>query len=203
MKRKIAYEIFKQIENTHSNEDTQKAIRMISRAGMPLDEPDTIHLGETDTAKRKREVDSRRDWEAQFSSKNSIGVDVVSDVIHDKIELEKDMKLSRCSTDAEQMSSELIARAGAGSAFTGEKLGIGGLDDVLSQVKRRIWTPLAAPPSLLQELGTQPVRGLLLYGLPGCGKTLLARSLGKILSPSRACTIVSGPEIMDRYDFSD
>ena len=59
--------------------------------------------------------------------------------------------------------------------------------------------PLAAPPSLLAELGIGPVRGLLLYGLPGCGKTLLARSLGRILSPARPVTVVSGPEIMDRF----
>lgn len=60
--------------------------------------------------------------------------------------------------------SELVAKAGL--SFEGEALGIGGLDDVLSEVKRRIWTPLAAPPSLLQDLGIQPVKGLLLYGLP-------------------------------------
>ncbi len=30
-------------------------------------------------------------------------------------------------------------------------------------------------------------------------KTLLARSLGKILSPARPLTVVSGPEIMDRF----
>lgn len=81
--------------------------------------------------------------------------------------------------------SELVARAGADSAFDGQSLGIGGLDDVLSQVKRRVWTPLAAPPQLLNELGITPVRGLLLYGKPGCGKTLLARKLGQMLSPLR------------------
>jgi vesicle-fusing ATPase len=78
-------------------------------------------------------------------------------------------------------------------------LGIGGLDDVLAQVKRRVWTPLAAPPQLLKELGIHPVRGLLLYGKPGCGKTLLARTLGNILSPMRPITVVSGPEIMDKF----
>ena len=78
-------------------------------------------------------------------------------------------------------------------------MGIGGLDDVLAQVKRRIWVPLAAPPSLLHELGINPVRGLLLYGAPGCGKTLCARILGKILSPARPITVVSGPEIMDKF----
>ena len=71
---------------------------------------------------------------------------------------------------AEAKTSEIIAKAGSGKAFNGDSLGIGGLDEVLSQIKRRIWVPLAAPPSLLKELGINPVRGLLLYGLPGCGK---------------------------------
>ena len=135
---------------------------------------------------------------------------------------------------AESKTSELVAKAGSGMAFDGDTLGIGGLDGVLSQIKRRIWVPLAAPPSLLKELGINPVRGLLLYGkwakiqlflsfpsfnlsnhlyqtkrsvlllnfysgAPGCGKTLLARSLGKILSPTRPVTVVSGPEVMDRF----
>lgn len=99
--------------------------------------------------------------------------------------------------EAEEITSALIAKAG--SAFDGESLGIGGLDDILSQIKRRIWVPLAAPPSLLKELGIDPVNGLLLYGPPGCGKTLLAKSLGKIISPMRPVTVVSGPEIMDRF----
>ena len=100
---------------------------------------------------------------------------------------------------ASAKSSEFIARAGSGDAFLGSVLGVGGLDDVLSQIKRRVWIPLAAPPTLLSELGIQPVRGLLLYGNPGCGKTLLARKLGSILSPCRPITIVSGPEILDKF----
>lgn len=52
--------------------------------------------------------------------------------------------------------AELVAKAGSGANFHGEFLGIGGLDDVLSQFKRRVWTPLAAPPQLLQELGIHP-----------------------------------------------
>jgi len=100
---------------------------------------------------------------------------------------------------ASAKSSEFIARAGSGNAFLGSVLGVGGLDDVLSQIQRRVWIPLAAPPALLSELGIQPVRGLLLYGSPGCGKTLLARKLGGILSPCRPITIVSGPEILDKF----
>lgn len=42
-------------------------------------------------------------------------------------------------------------------------------------------------------------RGLLLYGLPGNGKTLIARKIGQLLSPLRPITIVAGPEIMDKF----
>ena len=101
--------------------------------------------------------------------------------------------------DAATLAAELVAMAGKGGNFKGETMGIGGLDQVLSEIKRRIWVPLAAPPALLTELGISPVRGLLLYGKPGCGKTLLARTVGRILSPARPVTVVSGPELMDKY----
>ena len=51
----------------------------------------------------------------------------------------------------------------------------------------------------VSELGIQPTRGLLLYGAPGCGKTLLASTLGSMLSPFRPITVVNGPEILDKF----
>lgn len=146
-----------------------------------------------------------------------VSPDSIRSVANDKEELEKEMnsqsndqtkdnggnnsnnRSQASSIAAANRVSELIARAGSGSSFEGETLGIGGLDEVLAQVKRRVWTPLAAPPQLLHELGIHPVRGLLLYGRPGCGKTLLARTLGQILSPMRPISVVSGPEIMDKF----
>lgn len=50
----------------------------------------------------------------------------------------------------------------------------------------------------LASLGLQPVRGLLLYGPPGCGKTALAREISKILN-SRPPKIVAAPELLDRW----
>jgi vesicle-fusing ATPase len=50
----------------------------------------------------------------------------------------------------------------------------------------------------LSLLGLSPVRGLLLYGPPGCGKTALARELSRALK-ARQPKIVSAPELLDRW----
>mmetsp|Transcript_7398 Transcript_7398/g.17665 ORF Transcript_7398/g.17665 Transcript_7398/m.17665 type:complete len:585 (-) Transcript_7398:150-1904(-) len=166
-------------------------------------------LGRNDSQERLQEASSRKQWEA-FRERNTaeVGDNVEKKELHDKMEgngssePQEDQSISvepAVYESAANRVSELIAKAGAGSQFEGESLGIGGLDDVLAKVKRRVWIPLAAPPTLLQDLGIHPVRGLLLYGRPGCGKTLLARTLGTILSPMRPITVVSGPEIMDKF----
>jgi vesicle-fusing ATPase len=50
----------------------------------------------------------------------------------------------------------------------------------------------------LAILGLTPVRGLLLYGPPGCGKTALAREISRALR-ARTPKIVSAPELLDRW----
>jgi len=110
----------------------------------------------------------------------------------------KDIQLSETEATASRVA-DMIASAGLGKGFDGGNLGVGGLDHVLEEIKTRIWTPLAAPPKLLADLGIKPTRGLLLYGGPGCGKTLLASKLGSILSPFRPITVVNGPEVLDKF----
>ena len=50
----------------------------------------------------------------------------------------------------------------------------------------------------LEILGLTPVRGLLLYGPPGGGKTALAREISRALR-ARSPKIVSAPELLDRW----
>ena len=52
---------------------------------------------------------------------------------------------------------------------------VGGLDDLKMQIRRRIVLPFQKP-SLFQRFKKRVGGGILLYGAPGCGKTLLARA---------------------------
>jgi SpoVK/Ycf46/Vps4 family AAA+-type ATPase len=52
---------------------------------------------------------------------------------------------------------------------------VGGLDDLKQQIHRRIVLPFQKP-SLFQRFKKRVGGGILLYGAPGCGKTLLARA---------------------------
>jgi SpoVK/Ycf46/Vps4 family AAA+-type ATPase len=73
---------------------------------------------------------------------------------------------------------------------------VGGLEDVKRQIHRRIIAP-REKPGLFQRFGRRAGGGILLYGPPGCGKTMLARATAGEAHTSFIEVSIS--EILDRY----
>ena len=73
---------------------------------------------------------------------------------------------------------------------------IGGLEDVKQELKEAVEWPLKHPDTF-QRLGIRPPKGTLLFGIPGTGKTLLAKA---VASESEANFIsVKGPELLSKW----
>jgi transitional endoplasmic reticulum ATPase len=72
---------------------------------------------------------------------------------------------------------------------------IGGCRKQLSQIREMIELPLRHP-ALFKNLGIKPPRGVLLYGPPGCGKTLMARAIAN--ETGAFFFLINGPEIMSK-----
>ena len=73
---------------------------------------------------------------------------------------------------------------------------IGGLKEEIQRLREMVELPLRHP-EIFQRLGIDPPKGVLLYGPPGCGKTLLAKA---VANESDAYFIsINGPEIMNKF----
>jgi transitional endoplasmic reticulum ATPase len=72
---------------------------------------------------------------------------------------------------------------------------IGGVRRQLAQIREMIELPLRHP-QLFKTLGVKPPRGVLLYGPPGSGKTLIARAVAN--ETGAFFFLINGPEIMSK-----
>ena len=73
---------------------------------------------------------------------------------------------------------------------------IGGLKKEIGKIREMIELPLKYP-EVFERLGINAPKGVLLYGPPGCGKTLIAKAVAN--ETDAYFTSISGPEIMGKF----
>ena len=73
---------------------------------------------------------------------------------------------------------------------------VGGLGTKIKAMREIVELPLQHP-ELFTRLGVEPHSGILLYGPPGCGKTLIAKVLAN--ESEANMYLINGPEIMNKY----
>ena len=96
--------------------------------------------------------------------------------------------------NSKQMKAKNLTKFG----FNFNEMGVGGLDQEISNIFRRAFTTRLYPTAYLEKYGIHHVKGMLLYGPPGTGKTLIARTLANALNV-KEFKVVNGPELFDKF----
>lgn len=73
---------------------------------------------------------------------------------------------------------------------------IGGSENIKFQVRQCVEWPLKYPEKFL-AVGIKPPQGILLYGPPGCSKTMIAKALAT--ESGLNFIAVKGPELFSKY----
>ncbi|XP_077465165.1 ATPase family gene 2 protein homolog A [Stigmatopora argus] len=73
---------------------------------------------------------------------------------------------------------------------------VGGMEDVKLKLKQAVEWPLKHPEAFTR-MGIQPPKGVLLYGPPGCSKTMIAKALAN--ESGLNFLAIKGPELLSKY----
>ncbi|XP_042274364.1 ATPase family protein 2 homolog [Thunnus maccoyii] len=73
---------------------------------------------------------------------------------------------------------------------------VGGMEEVKLKLKQAVEWPLRHPEAFTR-MGIQPPKGVLLYGPPGCSKTMIAKALAN--ESGLNFLAIKGPELLNKY----
>ena len=136
------------------------------------------------------EIDPLGPLNDERSAKNSVNFGFLA--------IDTNIDLSSESSYLKIFSKQMKTKALTKFGFNFNEMGVGGLDAEISNIFRRAFTTRLYPTAYLEKYGIHHVKGMLLYGPPGCGKTLIARTLANALNVSEF-KVVNGPELFDKY----
>lgn len=116
---------------------------------------------------------------------------------------EEEVDMSQIVGALRDVLKKMTPSSRSGISFSKEKAGetlswsrIGALENA----KSAIWEALQLPSVRPDVFSNVPIRlphGILLYGPPGCGKTMLARTAA--VESGMRCVMVKGPELLSKY----
>merc|ERR1712193_200635 len=93
-------------------------------------------------------------------------------------------------------TSQMVRVMKVDKAPTESYADIGGLESQIQEIKEAVELPLTHP-ELYEDIGIRPPKGVILYGEPGTGKTLLAKAVAN--STSATFLRVVGSELIQKY----
>jgi 26S proteasome regulatory subunit T2 len=73
---------------------------------------------------------------------------------------------------------------------------VGGLENQIQEIKEAVELPLTHP-EVYEDIGIRPPKGVILYGVPGTGKTLLAKAVAN--ETSATFLRIVGSELIQKY----
>lgn len=99
-----------------------------------------------------------------------------------------------------KLSLEALERLYAAGETGWAEFGVGGLKKELHDLFRRVFlSRIPSVRNITGPLGLQHVRGVILHGRPGTGKTLIARTLTEALGEAATFTIVHAADVLSKY----